>query len=281
MNFEVCLSKTKFDSKPGKLDVGLISSSIAAQRTTVSFEQFVKALGNGQTYTPAVFKKDKRVSREWQSQQVFAADIDHDNLSKADIAKLCAAFSVKPSIIHESFSSTPEARKWRVIYITDKPVTDPAQALCFLRAITKHFDGDTAIVDLARMLYSTTKDKIHHSTLNLVDLNKIDLGEFHRTPPSTKNLGTPKKNKTTANANAYLRYIVNQIKYAKGPRYQIIWHNTRKLAQKGWYTEETIQKAVIGGLLSAVHYTIEDYDRSIPELIQNGIAWGSKHVWED
>ncbi len=174
---KTCLDTKGFTTKPTQPDAAKISNKIANQSQEISFDEFVAAISNGQTFTMASgFKDCKRAMANCLGLQIFAADIDKDNLSYQQLTKLADAFEARPAIIYESFSSDINTRKWRVIWFAGEVITDPVTCLGKLRRIKEHFKSDAAIVDVARLLYGTTKDKVHLAK-EIYDADKIVVKE--------------------------------------------------------------------------------------------------------
>src|SRR5699024_2588482 len=73
-----CLDYEEFNEKPRKEEVIKISERIAGQAIYLSNDELMKTVTvpNARTFTPAVFNDDKRTNQSWNSQQVFALDID-------------------------------------------------------------------------------------------------------------------------------------------------------------------------------------------------------------
>lgn len=285
MTINICLHPQEFTSKPGKVDAGLISASIASHNQTINFQEFVDALNSGKTWAPGTFKKDTRKAINWQSQQCFVADIDNDNHSQAEIETMCAEFDLPVAIIHESFSSNEAHRKWRLIFISKTPVTDPATALALLRKIQQHFNSDTAVIDLARLLYScynrvrmakevyfTIDDslKLHEYLKPVVGRSDTKVLESF---PETTDINNKKCQMLRNKAMMSMRYIGTQ------PRYQVLWHTTRLLAQSGLFSAKDIISIMNYGIKKSGKFA--DYDKDTNEIINTAMAWGKRHAWDE
>lgn len=278
---ELCLHSKKFTQKPEIHETALISTIIASNKKIIDFNEFVKALSSGQTYTPGLYKDSIRKAKNWLGQQIFVADIDSNNILLEELQIKCNNFVIPPAILHESFRSTEECRKWRVIFISKNLITDPADALSLLRAIKNHFNSDGAVVDLARLLFGTTSDKIRFTSETYFNIKDIDLLSYHQEfvvehPESTGKL--PSKSKRTFKARALLNKVEMNILYSNASRYQRIWHNTRKLTQSGWFDALTIEKEI--KRIARKTKEFEDYDKCIDEIIKNSITWGKTRIWD-
>lgn len=279
---EICLDSKKFAQKPEVHETALVSTVIASKRKLISFDEFIKALASGQTYTPGLFKESIRKAKNWIGQQIFVADIDSDNISLAELQIKCNCFALQPAVIHESFSSTEDCKKWRVIFISNKLITDPADALSLLRAIKNHFKSDGAVVDLARLLYGTTPDKIRFTSETYFNINDIDLLSYHKEfvseHPETSGNGLPSKSKNTFKSKAYLNIVEMSILHSNTSRYQRLWHGTRKLTQSGMFDALTIEKEIKRIVRKTKEF--DDYDKNINEIILNAVHWGQTRIWD-
>lgn len=275
------LHSKRFNQKPTTEETALISTSIANNKKTITFDEFIKALGRGQTYTPGIFDGGIRKAKNWLGQQIFVADIDSGNISFDELQIKCNDFVVPPAIIHESFSSTENFKKWRVIFISENLVEDPAEALSLLKLIKNHFNSDGAVVDLARMLFGTTPDNLRLSRETYFNINDIDLvpsiKEFVR-EHSESSGGLPEKTKQTRRAKEILFRVEISILYSNESRYQRVWHGTRKLTQSGLFDSLTIEKEIKRIIKKTGEF--EDYDKNIEEIIKNSICWGKSRIWE-
>ena len=280
MKLQTCLSTKRFTAKPTKVDAALVSTQIAGQSKVISDSNFIEAIKNGQTFTlSAGFKDNIRKAANFKGIQIFAADIDDSNYSLKEIQEKANSFSLgEPFAIYESFSSTEETKKWRVLYVSDQLVTDPSIALAILRKIRNHYDSDRAIIDLARMLYGTTKDKVRQYTghafnpftLNLTEeLNvkkNVDSKPYYKTPGKDK-----KFTKKFEQVKKEVRYT---FLYSDESGYMTIWHGARKLAATGIVSSNTIKNMIFAWIEQAERFNgYHRSDEEIEQLIENAINW--------
>lgn len=281
------LDNQKFSAKPGPKDAAMISTRIASCNTSILLEELAEAISNGQTYCPAAFKNQIRKAANWLNQQIFVADLDESNLSYDSIVNLCNSFEetykLAPSIIHESFSSTTDNHKWRIIYVLEQPSEDPRFCLALLSTIQRHFNSDKAVVDLARLLYGTTADKLHYCQYNLMPIEQLSLELILESARSSQNFTIdnfkekplPATTKMTKQTQFEIIRMQRSFLHSDKPRYQLVWHATRKLAQSGLFSEKIITQEI----LRACHMSkkFEDYDKDINLIIENAITWGANH----
>ena len=114
-------------------------------------------------------------------QQLFAVDLDNVYKDKATgqkiklpdayetpekILEISQGAGLTPSIIAESFSSTPELRKYHVLFAADKPVTDISQARQVILNLQDVFgSADEACKDPARILFGSSKTRLASTKL--------------------------------------------------------------------------------------------------------------------
>jgi len=159
MKFKVNIHKTEFKQKPDKYQAGTISEEISN----------VRAIGNGRTWTPATFRGN-REAENFVQQQIIVGDIDSGNPSKEEIISKLQQEGFHPNVVHNSFSSTEDNKKWRVIIL----LSEPLELGCEVKAVTKYLadvlNGDTSVADSARILYGTDKScEVFSNEPNSVD----------------------------------------------------------------------------------------------------------------
>lgn len=122
----------------------------------------------GYSFTPAVLMGGSK-AENWQYQQVFGIDIDnedktvkgsHDKTRAADpltveqVVSRCKEWGIKPALIYETFSSTPEWQKFRVVFISETAVTEKQRAANILKSFMAIFpECDPACKNLDRLFF--------------------------------------------------------------------------------------------------------------------------------
>lgn len=141
------------------------------QELTVA--KMVNQLKDGYSFHPGIYDLNAGVylsDKVWEGQQVFAADVDHANLSLEDLQQLLAKCPVpfNPAIIYESHSSSSEEKKYRLVFIADKLISDVEDALKIQKYLVVLFGQDYAstekvdfsCVNSSRLFFGTTAEKI-------------------------------------------------------------------------------------------------------------------------
>jgi hypothetical protein len=160
MNICLMLDTEKFTTKPTKDQAGKIVNRIAQHPTSMTLEQLAQVITEGRTHTPATFQQPHgtygtvRKSNEcWSSQQIFELDFD-EGLSVQQFLLLCNEYSIQPSIVYHTFSSSPEQEKFRAIFTIEQPVTDYRARGVIQLALMRLFPQcDSACSDAARHFY--------------------------------------------------------------------------------------------------------------------------------
>jgi hypothetical protein len=275
MKLKTCLSDLSFTAKPAGAQIAQISETIAAQSCSIAFNDFVAAVSSGQSFTLATgFEGNKRSKRTAQSLQVFAADIDDGNLSYEDLKKLADEFSLPASVIYESFSSTLQARKWRVLFFSKDPVTDPAIALHILRTIKEHFNSDQAIVDLSRLLFGTSgSSKVRFSKEVYFDAFKIRAPRSPSKPVEYLALPTTKTKLSKLQVKNVYK-ILSKLR-AKESRYSRVYNATISLANMKILTREQILATILVELNKIPDFA--NYDKNPQDIIEKTLNWIAKN----
>lgn len=136
--------------------------------TAFTLESFAEKITQGYSFTPAVLIGGSK-AENWQYQQVFGIDIDnedknvkgtHDKTRAADpltverVLNRCNEWGIKPALIYETFSSTPEWQKFRVLFIGGTAITDKQQAVNILKSLMEIFpECDQSCKNLDRLFF--------------------------------------------------------------------------------------------------------------------------------
>lgn len=136
--------------------------------TTFTLEDFAEKVTQGYSFTPAVLMGGSK-AENWQYQQVFGIDIDnedktvkgsHDKTRAAEpltveqVLARCNEWGIKPALIYETFSSTPEWQKFRVVFISETSVTVKQRAANILKSFMAIFpECDPACKNLDRLFF--------------------------------------------------------------------------------------------------------------------------------
>lgn len=136
-----------YRSKPTHNDISLIKPRLSASMpVSITLKELERRILSGITYTPAVLKGGSK-QENWQCQQVFCIDIDNEDknapkpkkgekavkrqsempLDVAEVLKRCGSWNIAPALIYETFSSTPQWLKFRIVFISSEVITDGTQ----------------------------------------------------------------------------------------------------------------------------------------------------------
>jgi len=116
------------------------------------------------------------------SQQIFGGDLDNHeteiledgtvkypegvdlSLTLGNILDFCDIHHLRPFLIYETMSSADDCLRFRVMFCTPEPVTDPVKRSNYVEAIrdlfaTKFRYTDSRVTDLSRFFYGTTRNE--------------------------------------------------------------------------------------------------------------------------
>lgn len=156
------LDKEYNESKPQAKQIKAIQSRIGASKTTLTVEELATYLHNGSTMKAAALNGNKNA--DWESQEVFAIDIDNDEKSVKkygyvaidDILARCEAYNIKPAFYYTSFSHKEEHHKFRLVFISASKITDIRVRNVIQMALMNIFpECDKACKDLSRVFFGS------------------------------------------------------------------------------------------------------------------------------
>lgn len=158
------LDMTTNTSKPSKEVIGAIQKRIGKAKTIVTVEELANHLHNGATMKAAALNGNKNI--DWESQEVFAIDIDNDEkavnkygyVTIEDILARCEEYNLTPAFYYTSFSHTPEHHKFRLVFISKAKITDIRVRNVIQMALMNIFpECDKACKDLSRVFFGSNQ----------------------------------------------------------------------------------------------------------------------------
>ena len=140
---------------------------------SVTADELANAIITGYTIIPAVLDENRRLADEYyKEQQIFAIDIDNEErttkekiadkyyLSYERIKAICRQINIEPLIIYESFRSTSEWKRYRILFAADQIITDVTLRKKLILSLIAAFniDGvntaDTSCKDVSRVFFA-------------------------------------------------------------------------------------------------------------------------------
>lgn len=147
--------------KPTGSEIGAIRNRLGKiAATETRFRDFVTAVELGKSYQPS--QSTGNSAKDWAAQNLFCVDIDNaeegDHLSLENIQAICHSYNVLPAGIYESFNSTVEHPKFRVIFITDEIITEENKRQDIITTLIDIFpQSDKSCKDGIRLFFGTNK----------------------------------------------------------------------------------------------------------------------------
>lgn len=138
MTFTLQIDNKAYKQKPQPVDIAAIKPRIAAAKPeSITLDELERRILSGITYTPGVLSGGSK-AENWKYQQIFCIDIDNEDkkapkgekiksvnpLDVAEVLKRCKSWNIPPALIYETFSSSPEWLKFRIVFIGSEVITD-------------------------------------------------------------------------------------------------------------------------------------------------------------
>lgn len=181
MNIKITLDKVKYNNKPNKLEISIISKRIVCNEniTDLDIKQFANYLIQpyGYTWTPAIFMGNSRKNSEWKSQQVFGLDFDN-GITLDEVIERCNKYNIKPNFVYSTFSSVNN-NKFRVVFINDYIIEDfRVRTLIQLALMNLFPESDKSCKDASR-LYFGGKEIIYSDYEAIINVPELIEGLVH------------------------------------------------------------------------------------------------------
>ena len=140
---------------------GAVNNDLTAQKNEYpTLEEMALSLSTGHSVVFANWTQgEKRQMQFFTSLNHLALDFDEPSLTMDMMIDKCQELGLEPSIAYESFSSTKEHQKFRLIFELDKEIKDSRQAKFLIMGLLKLFpEADQACSDILRIFHGTNKD---------------------------------------------------------------------------------------------------------------------------
>ena len=199
--------------------------------TTLSVDALASHCSSGYSILPG-FCTPSRKAKDWKYQQVFAIDVD-EGMTIEQFQKLCTVYGIQTSFIYHTLSHSEKKDKFRPIFISHEPITDPAIAQAAIMMLIKLFDGkcDDKCIDLSRMFFGGK------SFIDTGMTNRLHISRFIERFPDI----------------FYLKYRKNQKNYSKDLK--CLFNSIQKKVTQVFGTEGVMKMSSLleGSLASGIY----------------------------
>lgn len=157
MTLRCMLSEKAYAAKPQGPEVGAMRRAFRAFEGSIHELAHALAIGHAFMCCEAEGGVD---AAAWRGQQLFALDFDQkgDAITLSDVVDRMECYGLAPAFAYETYSSTEQCRRFRVVIASDARFDDAGGAADTVGALLELFpEADQACSDLARMFYGTDK----------------------------------------------------------------------------------------------------------------------------
>ena len=121
--YRITVDKTKQVKKPERDETDRIYYRlIDAEETTIP--EFMEFIDNGYTWSGGVFDGNLK-NDTWRSQSIFGLDFDNIKtiITPEEVISRFKEFNIIPQVIYETFSSSKDLMKFRVVLFLDQEIS--------------------------------------------------------------------------------------------------------------------------------------------------------------
>ena len=175
---EVLLDEVEHTSKPQGKEAGRITKALPKNRVKVSIPQFASFIERGCSFKASVLTSTTKDS--FVSSNIVALDVDNkESYTTIDeFMKLTGEAQLKPFMLYETFSSTDEHQRFRVLYRFNRTITDSEEMEKLYNYVWSLFptvDLDYS-VDHSKILYGGKKVVFFNNETNdIPDLSNVSI----------------------------------------------------------------------------------------------------------
>jgi len=195
-------------SKPIKSEIGKINNNLKHRINITSATQLNDLLvNNGFSWSPAIFKDNKRKNANWLEQSIYVLDFD-DGITPETVIERCKRNGIIPNLLYTTFSDSPSKRKFRAVFFLDEIINDSKDGKFIQINLMRLFpECDAMCKDLSRFFYGGLETILINETLNnktvLYDiLNTFVIANNHPTKNRTRGIKKSVKNAFLLNNNS-------------------------------------------------------------------------------
>ena len=208
------IDSQSFSAKPTGKDVAGITKRIAQQSQTITAEQLAAEITKGKTYIPAYLKGAKN-NDSWESQSVFALDIDNKSgqsiLTVDDALTRLEKHDIKCCFIHTTFSHSESRPCFRIVFQIAEPIATAADHKSIMTGLLAIFpDADPAPKALSQFFYGG-HSLPYQSFSDVLDISKLP------TPAKQAVNDTPKKSQPPKQLVKTVGLATKQVDYRSAP----------------------------------------------------------------
>lgn len=174
MKIKLSLHNTAFCRKPKGKEIAQISKEIASSQCSTDIKEIASKIGEkGHTFCPAVFIDEERKVDKFLEMQLFALDFDNE-ITFDKVKKRADKYHLPIAFTYETFSSTSENPRFRIVFLNDVPVTDSHAAKIMILMLLKIFDeADGACKAVSNMFFGGKRliGAVKEEYINIVSLS--------------------------------------------------------------------------------------------------------------
>ena len=209
IHIKVSLDWEKFSNKPsyekqykekttrsGKeiTEVMELGMRVGSNVERIELSQLASAISSeGRTFSPFVFNyqerregdtrkpRRRRLAHLFESCECFCLDFDSGKPIE-EILETAKEKGLTPNIVHESFSSSEELRKYRMLFVLDRQYTDGDEVRMMINTLLKWFPyADAQAKDLARIFFGSNKGllEFNDKVRNTIPIDKEVRESYH------------------------------------------------------------------------------------------------------
>lgn len=153
---------TTHKAKPKGGEVAAVSMELDRMRPqTVTPDGLARAISQGRAVLPSVHA-GRRSPDTWEAQQLFFVDVDNERgraLPFIDAVGRASALNLPLLLSYESFSSTEERERYRLVFCFNEPVRDRGEAERIARGLRGTYpERDRSTTQLNRFFFGTDRE---------------------------------------------------------------------------------------------------------------------------
>lgn len=177
---DVLLDEVAYNEKPQGATIGAVANRLPQNQATVTLKELADAVVNGQSWKASVLSDKSNAS--FVSSSLVALDIDNKDSYTTIDEFMALNHKYQPCFIYETFSSTTEHERFRVVYVFDNTITDYSTMVALYNEVIAQYptvDIDTS-VDPGKILFGGRTLRYFNMVINTTPALTVNPIEVQR-----------------------------------------------------------------------------------------------------
>lgn len=154
--YQMSVTENVFNYKLEKKDFGQVNKSLRTTEKTITEFSRLILKPNAHSWSGGIFSNGIIDNKNWISSHVIGLDFDTGEQTIEEVYKIFNDNNIYPNLSYNTFSNTPQLKKFRVVLFFDKPIHNKGLYDKIMNTLEKLFLIDKHCKNCSRIFYGGT-----------------------------------------------------------------------------------------------------------------------------